>query len=271
MEIADPAGALDAVQSFIRLLEDHKRCFGELGHTEDLWASAKGTRIPAVDEMREQCDKLNATIRGQVPLVEAIGERVDQRSANGSFREGPEQLGWPWEFALASAHRLVGILERTAEEEAILGPGGPKLAAGGMHPWVWNAAVDLWDGDHHRQAVSAAAAALEQQTQLKLGRGDLSGADLYTEAFKVDKPGTVPSGGRLRFAHLPELSSAGGRNQTWTSAHEGAMHFGRGCAQGIRNLSVHGTEELGEQEALEHLASLSVLARWIDDAVVHYG
>ena len=42
------------------------------------------------------------------------------------------------------------------------------------------------------------------------------------------------------------------------------MHFGRGCAQGIRNLNAHGTGELPKQEALEYLAALSVLARWVE-------
>ena len=133
-----------------------------------------------------------------------------------------------------------------------------------MHPWVWHAVVNLWDGGHYKQAVNAAAAAVEEQTQLKLRRGDLSGADLYTRAFKVGRVGETPDGRRLRFQHLDELTEDGKRNQSWVSAHEGAMHFGRGCAQGIRNLNAHGTSELPEQEALQYLASLSVLARWVD-------
>ena len=38
-----------------------------------------------------------------------------------------------------------------------------------------------------------------------------------------------------------------------------------GCAQLIRNLATHGAQ-LGEQEALEQLAGLSMLARLIDRA-----
>ena len=125
--------------------------------------------------------------------------------------------------------------------------------------------MNLWDGGHYKQAVNAAAATVEEQTQLKLRRGDLSGAPLYTEAFKVGKVGETPDGRRLRFKHLDELTEDGKRNQSWVSAHEGAMHFGRGCAQGIRNLNAHGTGELPEQEALEYLAALSVLARWVDE------
>ena len=157
--------------------------------------------------------------------------------APDSFREFERGGLWPCRSALASAHRLVGILERTAEEDAILGPGGPKLAAGGMHKWLWDAAANLWDDRHYKQAVNAAAAAVEMQTQLKLDRGDLSGADLDTQAFKIDKPDTRSDGRRLRFTHLQESTADGGRTKSWVSAHEGAMHFGRGCAQAIRNLT----------------------------------
>lgn len=49
------------------------------------------------------------------------------------------------------------------------------------------------------------------------------------------------------------------------------MHYGRGCMMRIRNLVEHHHDELPEQEALECLASLSLLARWIDEAVVVEG
>ena len=140
----------------------------------------------------------------------------------------------------------------------------PTLATERFHSWVWDAARNLWTSKNYREAVGTAAASVEKQTQVKLDRGNLSGADLYTQAFKVDKIGDMPDGRRLRFPGLDELTEDGKRNQSWTSAHEGAMHFGRGCAQGIRNLSAHGTDDLPEQEALEHLAALSVLARWVD-------
>ena len=147
-------------------------------------------------------------------------------------------------------------------------PSGPALAAEGLHRWVWHAAVDLWAVGAFKPAVNAAASAVEELTQEKLKRGDLSGAPLYTEAFKVGKVGEEPDGRRLRFPHLDELTEDGKRNQSWTSAHQGAMDFGRGCAEGIRNMNAHGTRELPAQEALEYLAALSVLARWVDTAQV---
>ena len=268
MGIADPARARDVVTEFIGLLEEHKRYSDQFDTMDDIWASATGHTNTAQEPLRRKRDDLNSTIWRRLPLVEAIAKRVDSNFAPESFQEGQGGGLWPWRAALASAHGLAGILERSADEDAILGPAGPTLAAGGMHPWVWNAVLNLWDDGHYKHAVNAAAAAVEQQTQLKLDRGDLNGADLYTQAFKVDGPGTQPDGRRLRFAYLPELTSAGDRHRSWVSAHEGAMHFGRGCAQAIRNLSTHGTVELSEQVALEHLASFSVLARWVDDAVV---
>ena len=268
MAIADPAQALEVLNEFIGLLDEHRQCSDRIDTLADMWEEAMGNRNATVDALREKRDSVNAKIWHRAPLVEDIAERVVPSFDIESFREDRGGGFWPWRSGLASAHRLVGVLERTAEEEAILGPGGPQLAAGGMHKWVWNAAANLWDDEHYREAVNAAAAAVEQRTQLKLDRGDLNGADLYTQAFKVDKPGVQPDGRRLRFGNIEERTSNGERTKNWASAHEGAMHFGRGCAQGIRNLSVHGTDELSEQEALEHLAALSVLARWIDEAEV---
>jgi hypothetical protein len=98
------------------------------------------------------------------------------------------------------------------------------------------------------------------QLQMKLGRHDISGADLVTQAFSTEpaKPGYP----RLRFADLTPDS------ERWRSAHQGAMHFGRGCVQGIRNWAAHDTVAVDEQQALEYLAALSVLARWIEAAEV---
>ena len=73
------------------------------------------------------------------------------------------------------------------------------------------------------------------------------------------------------FVKLDELTEDGKRNQSGTSAPLGAMDFGRGCAEGIRNMNAHGTRELPAQEALEYLAALSVLARWVDTAQVPPG
>ena len=50
---------------------------------------------------------------------------------------------------------------------------------------------------------------------------------------------------------------------------QGAMSFGVGCFQAIRNPVGHlpnDEHELTEQQALERLAALSLLARWVDEA-----
>jgi hypothetical protein len=53
----------------------------------------------------------------------------------------------------------------------------------------------------------------------------------------------------------------------WTDLYEGLRDFGRGCYRAIRNLTTHDLDEPTVPVALEALASLSFLARRIDDAV----
>lgn len=133
---------------------------------------------------------------------------------------------------------------------------------GALHPWVAGMATTLWSGGHRRQAVEEAARSIEVQLRAKLGIPSGTGAPLVTSAFspKDARPGEP----RLRFTEFPTGS------ESWTNAHEGAMAFGRGCMMRIRNLYNHGHEP-SDQEALEALASLSLLARWIDESEVDPG
>ncbi len=63
------------------------------------------------------------------------------------------------------------------------------------------------------------------------------------------------------------MSDDGGK--TFRSVQRGARMFAEGVFAGIRNPLAHEAEqEMSEQQALEYLAALSVLARWVDDSTV---
>lgn len=198
-----------------------------------------------------------------LPLLVDIAERIHPAGIERlSAEQNSSDWGWLWEGALIEVNQLIGILARSDEREQILGPAGPTLAANRLHRWVWNAAADLWDGGHYDSAVHKAALAVTELTQRKLRRLDLDGKDLYSKAFSLDDP--QPGAPRLRF---PDIDGAE-QPKRWTSAHEGAMFLGMGCAQGIRNSQAHPSDDITEQEALEQLAALSVLARWVDECDV---
>ena len=248
MSLADPGLALAKAQEFLALLHD-----GWIEHGQGLEGDA------------------TAAMRGMLPLVRDIAARANPELAPALVEGEPAvddylRPVWRWVGVKEATQTLVGVLQNLNIREQILGPSGPTLAAEGLHPWVWHAAVDLWDDGHYRHAVNGAAAKVEEQTQLKLDREDLSGTKLYTEAFKLD---TKPGERRLRFTYLTEKTADGNLTESWKSAHQGGMNYGQGCAQGIRNMNAHGTRELPEKEALEYLAALSVLARWVDTAQVH--
>lgn len=199
-------------------------------------------------------------ITALVPAMEAIAEAVDQRLANLLMTPYPGAYAWTWTNARDATIQLIGKLEHQDEVAAMLGPQGPTLQAQGLHQWVWEAAARLWGDDHRREAVRAAGEMITLQLQAKLDRRDIGGTDLVTQAFNSADP--KPDAPRLRFAGLQQGT------KPFTDAHDGAMFFGKGCFMAIRNPATHTLDNLGEQEGLEFLASLSVLARWIETADV---
>ncbi|MER0429923.1 TIGR02391 family protein [Streptomyces microflavus] len=164
---------------------------------------------------------------------------------------------------VAARHATIQALARanSADEiAAFLRPSSPSLAADALHPWVWEPAAQLWGAGAHRDAVLTAARTVNARLQQKLSRHDIGETDLCMQSFDP-KP---PSAGK------PRLRFDGDREtQTWKARQEGAKYFSAGAFLGIRNLAAHQeTVTWTEQEALEYLASFSVVARWIEECSV---
>lgn len=257
MPLADPERALVVIVQFLHCLR-HLRS-PEEGWKGELTDPYDHTDLPPRDEFgtyQEYVEFLKKTVVGRQRLLEQIAERIDPGGSKDRFRR--DFLG-DGDSAEEAALRLRGILEFETDEKRILGPRGPSLSAEGLHPWVWKAAVNLWDNQHYKQAVLEVANAVELQTRLKIGDENSSGRDLYAHAFSIDP--NRPN--RLSVVGPDEGTEA------WKSAQEGAKFLGMGCSAGMRNWAAHPTDkEPTEQEALEYLAAYSVLARWIDTAEV---
>ncbi|MFB7270958.1 TIGR02391 family protein [Streptomyces sp. NPDC056244] len=160
-----------------------------------------------------------------------------------------------------AAQRADAALARDEEIRQRLGDDAPELSASSMHQWVWDGARSLWRSGHFREAVTAAARKVNAETQNKVQRRDVSETKLFQQLFSADDP--KPGQPRLRLM-------ANDGSDTFRSVHRGAMAFAEGCYAGIRNPNSHedGLPELPENEALEQLATLSVLARWVDTSTV---
>lgn len=197
-------------------------------------------------------------IAAQAQVVEQILDRVLPR-----WRvEVPDDEYTAWARHREAATRARSQLKRADEIRQNLGDDAPEISASNLHPWIWCGARSLWQSGHFVQAVRDAATKLNAETQNKVGRRDVSETDLFKQSFSLDE--AKPGKARLRRL-TPEDSD------TYRSVQRGAMAFAEGVFAGIRNpLSHEADQEMSEQVALEHLAALSVLARWVDESTVEH-
>ncbi|MFB9430605.1 TIGR02391 family protein [Streptoalloteichus tenebrarius] len=190
-------------------------------------------------------------------IVEQILDRVVPVWRTADWEEPSRQPMWRHR---EGAQRAIAQLESEQEIIDNLGSGAPLLDAATLHPWVWGSVQGLWSSGHFREAVGAAARAINAQAQAKLGRRDVSDAKLLSDAFSTNAP--TSGHPRLRL-------SADDGSETFRNRHEGAGNFARGVYSAIRNPIAHEQlDELDENEALEQLAAFSILARWVDAATV---
>ncbi|MGB3330350.1 MAG: TIGR02391 family protein [Thermomicrobiales bacterium] len=165
-----------------------------------------------------------------------------------------------WRPLRTAALRGREVLAREAELRENLGDNAPELSASAFHPWIWSGASSLWQSGHFAQAVEVAIRKLNAETQNKVGRRDVSEEDLFKQAFSLE----AAQPGKARLRRMPPDDS-----KTYKNLQRGAMAFAEGIFAGMRNPLAHEAEhDLTEQQALEYLAALSVLARWVDEATV---
>ena len=99
-------------------------------------------------------------IRKLLPVIEAIAKQMDPGKVSELKSVTVPLGGVSWGSARGEAIRLVGIVEQQADIQRISGSTGPMLAAGQLHPWVWDAVAILWDDGHYEPAVPQAGLAV---------------------------------------------------------------------------------------------------------------
>lgn len=210
---------------------------------------------------QEDIEALDTKLRTLEPVVQIVMEAVDPVLRSYVGPDEAEDRRWQvrWRPAKNAALTALGLLRTGFEAKQRMQPDAPELAADRLHPWVWDVARPMWEAGSPQAAVLHAAQSINARLQQRLGRRDVSEAQLCREAFAVDDP--KPGQSRLRFA--------GDRNTpTWKALQNGAREFGAGCFIAIRNPLAHDLQyPLQTQEALEQLAALSVLARWIESCM----
>jgi hypothetical protein len=98
------------------------------------------------------------------------------------------------------------------------------------------------------------------QARTKTGKPDLdesAAGDLFS---KDDPKEGMP---RLRFPDVDRQDP-----KTWDTLHQGVLHFTKGAFLALRNPRSHHISVSDEQQALEELATFSLIARWIDQWLV---
>jgi Protein of unknown function (Hypoth_ymh) len=156
---------------------------------------------------------------------------------------------------IALAQQALGRIKTRADSRAHMGSTAPVMAADGLHPIIWDGAKGLWNDGHHRAAVQQAAALLNVHVQGRVQRYDVADVVLMQQTFSPNPPESDKP--RLRWPGDDD-------DLTVKAMRSGILMFAQGAFSAIRNPAAHGTEDLPKQIALEHLATLSTLARWID-------
>lgn len=152
---------------------------------------------------------------------------------------------------LDAVEQMLGMLEAmTWKAEAEL---PPTTGVDAMHPTVWGAARKLWADGHFRLAVQSAAETLTTQVKARTGLHNLDATNVYEKTFAG------------KGAHLLQWPGDPG-DRTVSSMQNGLSKYAPGVNMTVRNSATHNTgTEMAAQDALERLAALSLLARWIDE------
>lgn len=235
-EAEGKSAAASAQEALVRRLETFAQLLNEKLQLRNLRPSVSRPITEQVDQ--------------QLPGVRHILNTVEP--GLGDFKYG----GFSGSTEAAQAVRIgLGILrDRRAIEIELRASGISDVPSLRLHSRVWDSSRSLWQLGRRAEALAAAWKAVNAHIQERIGRRDLSDTRLVQVAF-----GLEPKGTKL---HLPGDPDT----ETWRSRQLGLLHLAQACVFGSRNPIAHTAEiEMDHREAVEHLAMLSCLCRWIDE------
>ncbi|HBX82658.1 MAG TPA: hypothetical protein DEH05_16470 [Propionibacteriaceae bacterium] len=204
-------------------------------------------------EYSEACRRVDHEAQIRQPTVSRILGRLDPALAKGF-----KGLGYTTGDPDRRVRQGLGLLNDRQDLEVRLALDSPSLAADRLHAVVWAGAAVVWSTASYRVAVGQAAVALSAHIKARVG-SHLNERELVSQVFSPEDP--RPGQARL---HHPGNK----KDKSWRSRQEGLHLIAQGAFAGIRNPAAHDVIEWSEQEGLEHLAVLSVVARWADEAIV---
>ncbi|WP_166678497.1 TIGR02391 family protein [Kribbella voronezhensis] len=207
------------------------------------------------DLRADSSKEIGAAISTTLPTIRQIVKQLDPAL--------PPRITEPQAYVgvhptLRAVREALGILRDQELWALNLAPEAPSLVADQFHPHVWPAASALWDTGQYRVAVGQAAVSLSAHIAQKAA-SPLTERELVAQLFSPAEP----TGHQVRLHYPGDRTS-----KTWRSRQEGLHLLAQGAFAGIRNVATHTDDEWTEQVGLEHVAVLSVVARWADETEV---
>jgi hypothetical protein len=212
----------------------------------------EATRVPAGDydtTMKPILDNIDYAL----PTVQQIIGQLDPNLLTDEF--GKDLYIGGLGETVRQTRKAIAVLHDREEWKINLAPDAPSLSADKLHPIIWDAAATIWETGEYELAAQAACVSLSAHIKTKAS-SHLNDRELVTQVFTAEPP--TPSQNRL---HLPGHSE----DKNWRSRQQGLHLVAQGAFAGIRNIAAHSKAVWTEHEALEHLAVLSIVARWADE------
>jgi uncharacterized protein (TIGR02391 family) len=225
------------LEAFLALCEQYEAASGPAGEYN------RATMKPIADKIDEE-----------VPTAERIIGQLDPSLLTEGF-------GTAWHSGglsetIKMTRRALGVVRHREAWKDNLAPDSPSLIADELHPSIWEAAAKIWETGEYRQAAQAACTSLSGHIKKRAG-SHLRDRALVAQVFSMEEP--KPGQSRLHFQGNHAADD-------WRSRQQGLHLLAQGAFAGIRNIATHDDNATWtEHEALEHLAVLSVVARWADE------
>jgi len=201
----------------------------------------------------QKADDPRHTILPQIsrsrPVIEAIMLEIDPDTAIDELNhKGSEGFAAP----IDQCDRLIGLIENAPLVRDIVGNPEPLLLrASGLDANVIEEVILLWKLGYYSEAICQVYLKLERKAQQKLGE-EKTGTNLWEKCFAEDGL---------------KISGQTGTAETQKSERQGVQRLAQSVSLLVRNPIVHTPSDeknLSEEEALEYLAMLSSLSRWLD-------